>query len=196
MATTRDRLITATAELFRRQGFHGTSLKQVTIAAGAPMGSLYHHFPGGKSQLADTVLTTTGATYRELFEAIYDAAPDPATAVTDFFDSAADALAEIDYLDLCPIGTVAREVASTDDGLRRTSDAVLTSWVEAAADRLQVAGLARDAARDLALALVASVEGGFLLSRAARSPEPLRAVGRVLRRQVEAALAGAPVSGG
>lgn len=196
MATTRERLLTATAELFRRQGYNGTSLKQVTVAADAPMGSLYHHFPGGKAELTAEVITTTGATYRELFEAIYDAAPDPATAVADFFDGAAEALAETAYLDLCPIGTVAREVASTDDRLRQASDDVFRTWILAASGRLEAAGLAPDVAADLAVALVASIEGGFLLSRAAQSPEPLRAIGRVVRAQVEAALAASTVSGG
>ncbi|MGK2949672.1 MAG: TetR/AcrR family transcriptional regulator [Acidimicrobiales bacterium] len=196
MATTRERLITATAELFRRQGYNGTSLKQVTVAAGAPMGSLYHHFPGGKAELTAEVITITGVTYRQLFEAIYDAAADPVTAVTDFFDGAAEALAETAYLDLCPIGTVAREVASTDDRLRQASDDVFRTWISAASSRFEAAGLQPAAAADLAIALVASIEGGFLLSRAAQSPEPLRSIGRVLRNQVAAALAEAPVSGG
>jgi AcrR family transcriptional regulator len=193
MPTTRDRLLTATAELFRRQGYNGTSLKQVTAGAGAPMGSLYHHFPGGKAELTAEVITSTGVTYRELFEAIYDAASDPPTAVTDFFEGAAAALAETAYHDLCPIGTVAREVASTDDRLRRAADDVFQTWIQAASSRLEAAGLAPAVAADLALTLVASIEGGFLLSRTAQSPEPLHAIGRVLRTQVEAALAAALV---
>ena len=49
---TRERILYATAELFRRQGYSGTGLKQVVGEAQAPFGSLYHHFPGGKQQLA------------------------------------------------------------------------------------------------------------------------------------------------
>ena len=189
MADTRDRLLTATAELFRRQGFNGTSLKQVTAAAGAPIGSLYHFFPDGKDGLGEAVIGSSGRAYQELFELIYDSAADPASAVTDFFDAAAVVLEETGYLDACPIGTVALEVASTNDRLRRATQAVFAGWIDAAASRLSAAGVSDAEARDLATTLVAAVEGGFMLSRAAQSPEPMRTAGRHMRRLVEAALA-------
>ena len=193
MVDTRDRLMTATAELFRRQGYNGTSLKQVTEAAGAPMGSLYHFFPGGKDDLAEAVIGSSGQAYQELFELIADAAPDMATAVTDFFDAATVVLEETGYLDACPIGTVALEVASTNDRLRAATDAVFEGWVGAATSRLVAAGLTDDGeARDLATTLVAAVEGGFMLSRAAQRPEPMRTAGRHMRRLVELALAEIP----
>ena len=89
MPTTRARIVTATTELFRRQGFNGTSMAEITHAAGATTGSLYHFFPGGKHQLAMEVIETSGAAYRELFEMIADAATDPVSAVGDFFEGAA-----------------------------------------------------------------------------------------------------------
>lgn len=188
MAGTRERIVTATAELFRRQGYNGTGLKQVTQAAGAPFGSLYHFFPGGKEELGDTVIRSSGRAYLELFELIYDAAPDPATAVTDFFDGAAAVLEETGYLDACPIGTVALEVASTNDRLRQATHDVFTSWIDAVAGRLGAAGIEPERAAELATALVAGVEGGFMLSRAAQRPDPMRSTGRLLRELVEASL--------
>ena len=70
MQETRDRIVTATTELFRRQGFHGTSLKQVAERSQSPTGSIYHFFPGGKEALAVAVIDSTGVAYRELFEPI------------------------------------------------------------------------------------------------------------------------------
>lgn len=192
MVSTRDRIVTATGELFRRHGYNGTSLKQVTVAAEAPFGSLYHSFPGGKEELGEAVVLTSGRAYGELFEAVYDAAAGPAEAVSDFFEGAAQVLVETDYVDACPIGTVALEVASTNDRLRRATADVFAGWERSAADRLAAAGIAPADAADLATALVAGIEGGFMLSRAARSPEPMRRIGRLLRRLVEAALASAP----
>ena len=189
-AGTKDRIITATGELFRQRGYNGTSLKQVTVAAGAPMGSLFHFFPGGKEELADAVLRTGGAAYGELFEVIYDAATDPAAAITDFFDGAAAVLEETGYLDACPIGTVALEVASTNDRLRQATADVFASWMASATERLQAAGVAPARAEALATILVAAVEGGFMLSRAAQSPAPMRTAGRLLRELVEASLPG------
>jgi AcrR family transcriptional regulator len=191
---TRDRIMTATAELFRRQGYNGTGLKAVTVAADAPFGSLYHHFPGGKVELAEAVIESSGAAYGELFVLIWDAATDPAAAVTDFFDGAAAVLEETDYVDACPIGTVALEVASTDDRLRSATDRVFVSWVDAAASRLTAGGIEAAEARELATTFVAAIEGGFMLSRAARSPEPMRAAGRQMRRLLEVALADVPAT--
>ena len=133
VAGTRDRLLAATNESFRKRGYNGTSLKQVTSAANAPTGSLYHFFPGGKDDLAAAVITTSGAAYRELFEAIADAAASPEAAVTDFFDGAAAVLEETDFIDPCPIGTVAREVASTNEPLRIATEQVFAGWIDSRA---------------------------------------------------------------
>src|SRR5579862_450589 len=164
VAGTRDRLLTATNESFRRRGYNGTSLKHVTEAAHAPTGSLYHFFPGGKDELTREVLVTSGAAYRELFEAIADAAASPGDAVTDFFDGAATVLEETDFIDPCPIGTVAREVASTNDELRAATEQVFASWIDAATARLTAAGVADEEAATLATTFVAALEGAFVLA--------------------------------
>lgn len=188
MTGTRDRFIATTLELFRRQGYNGTSLKQVTDAAGAPTGSLYHHFKGGKDELTRVVLETAGAAYGDLLTTVWDEQPDPVSALTAFFEGAALVLEESDFIDPCPIGTVAREIASTNDPLRATALAVFESWIEKAADRLAAAGIAQADARELAVALVAGIEGGFILSRTARDAEPIRAIGRQLIQSVGLAL--------
>lgn len=195
MVPTRERLVTATNEAFRRHGYNGTSVKQVTIAAGAPTGSLYHFFPGGKDELAEAALSSSGALYLELFESIATEAGDVPRAITAFFDGAADVLAETDYIDICPIGTVAREVASTNERLRVASQRVFESWLEAVRARLTAGGLSPEEAKELALTLVASIEGGFLLARTSRDSEALRAIGRQIRRVAELALSSAPTHG-
>lgn len=177
MADTRERLVTATNELFRRRGYNGTGLKDVTTAAEATTGSLYHFFPGGKSELATAVVAETGTAYEQLFEAIADQAAGPAEGVRDFFDGAAAVLAETDYIDVCPIGTVAREVANTDEGLRLASDRVFNGWIDALTNRLTGAGLDPGESRSLATTVVAALEGGFILSRTARNADVLRAIG-------------------
>lgn len=192
---TRDRIVTATSELFRRSGYGGTSLKDISAAAGAPIGSLYHFFPGGKERLAVEALTTSGEAYRQLFDLIASEADGPAAAITDFFEGAAEALAESDYIDLCPIGAVAREVASTSTPIREAADAVFESWVDTALKMLAGSGITGPDARDLAITLVGAIEGGFLLARTRRDAEPLQAMGRQMRRLVEGALADVTLDG-
>jgi AcrR family transcriptional regulator len=194
MRDTRERLITATNELFRRHGYQGTSLKQVTEAAAATIGSLYHFFPGGKDDLAAAAVTESGNAYRDLFEVVADAAPDAASGVASFFDGAADVLEETDYIDPCPIGTVAGEVASSNEGLRQATDQVFVGWIETAASRFEAEGMPRAVAEELATTVVATLEGGFVLARARRDATPLRIAGRQARRLVEQAMQTAPAT--
>ena len=188
MAATRDRIVAATNELFRRGGYNGTSLRQVTDAAGAPTGSLYHFFPRGKAELAEAVITETGASYLELFELIAAAAADPGAAVGDFFDGAAETLEQSDYIDVCPIGTVAREVANTNDRLRGAADRVFSSWIESLGKHLETAGLTTTEATALATTVVAALEGSFVLARTRRDADVLRHTGQHIRQLVDAQL--------
>ncbi len=174
---TRERILYASAELFRRQGYGGTGLKQVVARAEAPFGSLYHFFPGGKEQLADEVLRTGGRFFLALYESIAHAAPDLPTAVRDFFAGAGDTLLATDFADACPIATVAGEVASTHDVLRKAAADVFESWLAAIGEDAVEAGVAPADARPLALGVLAQLEGAFLLSRSLRTIEPMAACG-------------------
>jgi AcrR family transcriptional regulator len=188
VSDTRTRILTATNELFRRRGYNGTALKDVTAAAGAPTGSLYHFFPGGKSELAAAAMVESGTTYRQLFEMMADEEHDPAEAVRSFFHGAADVLDDCDFIDVCPIGTVAGEIASTDEALRAAADQVFTSWIESAAARFRAAGLPETDAAALAGTVVAALQGGFLLARCHRDADRLRSIGDEMHRLVTARL--------
>src|SRR2546421_6623285 len=118
-ATTRQRIVEHSAELFRLQGYNATGVKQIVEAAQAPFGSLYHFFPGGKEQLGAEAIRTSGALYAQLIPAVFNAAPDLPTGVRDFFAGAAAHLEETGYEDACPIATIALEVSSTSEVLRQ-----------------------------------------------------------------------------
>lgn len=188
-AATRDRIIEAASALFMRQGLTASGLKQIAHASGAPIGSLYHFFPGGKDELAAETLRASGAAYQVLVEAVFDAQPDIVSGVRACFEGAAAALVQSDYTDACPIATVALEVASSDEGLRTVTADVFDGWMRAARRRLENAGITPSRAAELATTLIAALEGGFLLSRAARSPLPMLSIGRVATDLVESEVA-------
>src|SRR5215510_12861636 len=102
---TRERILDASGELFRRQGFAATGLKSILAASDAPYGSLYHFFPGGKEELGVAVLDAGGVVYRELVEAFFVPGGDVVRATHDFFAGAAVMIVETDYADACPIAT-------------------------------------------------------------------------------------------
>jgi len=181
----------SSAELFRRQGYTATGIKQILAAANAPFGSLYHFFPGGKEQLGAETLRSSGRLYLQLFATIAAQAPDVCTAVSDFFSGAAETLVATDYADACPIATVALEVASTSEPLRQASAEVFDSWIDGATEYFAAAGIARDTARELALTMLCLLEGAFVFARALRSTEPLQVAGASAVAAVQAAMASA-----
>lgn len=180
MASTRERIVTAGAELFRRNGYTGTGVKQIVTRAEAPFGSLYHFFPGGKKQLGAEVIREAGMPYAALFDIYIAAADNLVDAIEKAFEGAAETLVETDFADACPIATVALEVASTDDGLRRATAEVFEAWLDKGTDVYTAFGLTSGDARRLAIATVTSLEGAFVLSRSLRSTEPLVAAGRTV----------------
>lgn len=177
MVGTKDRIMDSTAELFRRQGYTGTGIKQILAAANAPFGSLYHFFPGGKEQLGAETIRSSGQLYMELFATIAIQAPDVLSAVGDFFTGAAQTLEETDYADACPIATVALEVASTNEPLREACAEVFDAWIGGASAYFAASGIETEKARELALSMLCLLEGAFVFCRAMRSTESLHVAG-------------------
>jgi AcrR family transcriptional regulator len=191
---TRTRIQGAATVLFRRNGYSGTGLKRIATEADAPFGSIYHFFPGGKQQLAEETIRTSGAAYGRMVLALLDSVPDPVESVAHAFEAAADDLAATDYADACPIATVALEVASTNEVLRVATAEVFAAWVSAGEQWFARWVSDQNAARSLACSMIMILEGAFVLSRAARDPEPLRVAGRsmaeLLRTAIEQAVEG------
>ena len=186
--STKERILYAGAELFGRQGYTGTGVKQIVAAAQAPFGSVYHHFPGGKEQLGEQVIRVSGGMYGQLVEAVIDPAPDVVTGVEDFFAGAAAALVESGYADACPIATIALETASVSEPMRQAAHDVFEGWLGKLADRFAAAGIEAGRARELAIVLLTLLEGAFLLCRAARSTEALEVAGAQAAAAVRAEL--------
>jgi AcrR family transcriptional regulator len=186
--STKDRIVSSSAELFRRQGYNGTGVKQIVSAANAPFGSIYHHFPGGKEQLGEDVIRWSGALYLELIDLFFKEASDMAQATSDFFAAAGETLIETDYADACPIATLALEVASTSEPLRKATDDVFDSWIERTSGYFAEAGIPPTRARELAVSTLAILEGAFVLSRASRDTKPLQIAGQAAASAVRAAL--------
>lgn len=178
--STRERIVDASAELFRRHGYAGTGVKQIITRAEAPFGSLYHFFPGGKQQLGVEVVHEAGLPYAALFDIYIASADDLVDGIESAFAGAAETLAETDYADACPIATLALEVASTNDELRRATAEVFDAWLDKGTATYSAFGLSEQDARRLAIATVTSLEGAFVLSRSLRSTEPLVAAGRTV----------------
>lgn len=193
---TRTRLVEAAATLFSRHGYSATGVKSVLAAADAPYGSLYHFFPGGKQQLGVAVLERGGDFYRAMVEGFYPPGVDVREATAASFEGAAELLADTDFADACPIATIALEVASSDEPMRRAAAGGFQSWLVVLEERFTSAGMPAERAADVAVELFCLIEGAFLLARTTRSVEPIRIAGRAATAAVAAGLAEAGGSGG
>jgi AcrR family transcriptional regulator len=169
-------------------------MKQIVAEARAPFGSVYHFFPEGKEQLGVEAIRWSGSIYGALIDAFYTPGTDPVEATMAFFAGAAETLRETDYADACPIATIALEVSSTSEPMRKACAEVFESWVKAAAGRFQDAGMPPARARDTATALLCSLEGAFVLARARRETEPVEVAGRCAAAWVREAMASPPSS--
>ncbi len=176
-SSTRDRLVAATVDLFCRQGFTATGVKEILTTADARFSSLYHFFPGGKEELAEEAITTAGADFQQLVEEAWEGVPDLIGRITILFEGAAAALEENGYQDVCPLGTVALEVASTNERLRLATNSVFEAWTDGAYALLIGEGVPPTSARKVALTVIVLLEGAFVLSRAAKSTDPMHAAG-------------------
>ena len=191
---TRDRIVAAAAQLYGRYGYTGVGLKQVAAESGAPIGSLYHFFPGGKDELAAEALRMSGTGYQLMVEGILESMPDLATGIEQSFAMAAEMLEASGWVDACWIETVALEVASTNEPLREVTAAIFAAWTEAATTWVASHGVPPDDARALGIAYITGLEGSFILARSLRSREPLLATGRMLAGSAREVLAACPSS--
>jgi TetR/AcrR family transcriptional regulator, lmrAB and yxaGH operons repressor len=179
---TRQSMIDAAAELLQRQGYHATGLKQVLDTAGAPRGSLYFHFPGGKEELACAALDDSGAAWRERLASVIEGASTPGAAILGVCRALADELEASDYANGCPLATVALEAATESELVRTTVAEHYGAWIRLIEARAVAAGIPERKAEDLATFVLAAVEGGLLLARVQRTTQPLLAVGRSLQQ--------------
>lgn len=186
---TRQRVVGAMIELLRRQGYAATGIKELAQLAAAPTGSIYHHFKGGKRDVAGQALIDAGGAYLELVVHVLGQYDDPVAGVEGAFREAAAVMEESGWLNMCPVGTVLGEVADVEPELRATGDRIFRTWVDAGAAHYETEGLDPLSAREFTHALVGGLEGAFVLARTQRSREPLHAAGRTLARSLRALLA-------
>ena len=127
--------------------------------------------------------------YAELFATLARESDGLLSYVDAAFRGAAETLVASDYEDACPIATVALEVASTNEPLRRATAEVFQSWLDGWAVSLERwGGIEPERARSLALELLGAMEGAFVLSRALKSPDPMLAAGAAAVERVRAAI--------
>lgn len=171
---TRATMLVAAAELLREHGAAGVTVDAVLARSGAPRGSVYHHFPGGRSQILREALQFAGD---EITAQIDRAAGVSASALLrQFVELWADALVGSDYGAGSPV--LAAAVGSGPDEQQLTSVAaeIFRGWRDAAQGAYMRDGFTPAEAKALAHTTIAALEGAVALCRSTHSLEPLNDV--------------------
>lgn len=171
---TRTNMLISAAEVMRERGAAGVTIDEVLARSGAPRGSVYYHFPDGRSQILSEALRYSGDSITAMID---DAAGWGARALLrEFVEFWERLLTEGDFGAGCPV--VAAAIGSTDDerALSTEAGAILGRWCAAMTRAFVADGFDEGDAASLAVMSIAALEGAILLSRSTRSIDPLHHV--------------------
>ena len=185
MATdSRARMVRSAASLIRSRGVSATSFSDVLAESGAPRGSIYHHFPDGKRQLAEDAIRWTSE--RVLAHLRAGAAATPSGVLKRFIDMWRQVVLTSNGSAGCVVAGVAIDTVADEAGLMDVVRAAFRSWVGVLAEQLQAVGVPSHRARRIAVATLAGMEGALILCRAEGNGRPLEAVAEELMRLLPA----------
>lgn len=169
-------LIEAASRLFRTYGYDGTSLNDILKATDIPKGSLYHHFPGGKEEVAVEAIRHTKNVVLSLIEEAFEQTGDPILSVQNHIYQLARMLFDEKDPVGFPIGTIAAEKHSTSGSIRSACQSAFEEWRELYSKKFLDAGYSEKQARECGIFILVAIEGGILLSLTMASEEALHVV--------------------
>jgi len=186
---TRDRLVAAMLDALRTRGYHGVGLAELLTAAQAPKGVLYHHFPGGKAELAVRAIESVVAKLGADLDKVLHRSADPIDALGAWMGSAQRVLAGSGFASGCPLATIALESTPDDLAIRAALAEGFASIRTRLADALAGAGMAQAQARGAAALIVSAYEGALVQARVAGSVQAMRDTSEALIGLLRLALA-------
>ena len=172
---TRQKLLETAASLMRRTGLTGAGINEVVRESGAPKGSVYYFFPGGKQQIASEALSQYADAVVDFIETTLRRKRTPASKVTALFDAFADRVEQGRYQSSCPAGTVCLDLDARFEGLREVVASCLDHYVDAIAPHFESTDYQKS--RSFAGLLLSAIEGAYIRSRAHQTSEPFREAG-------------------
>jgi AcrR family transcriptional regulator len=187
VSSPRERMVVSAALLIRERGAQATAISDVLKHSGAPRGSAYHYFPGGRMQLLEEATEYAG----EYIAAKISAAENSVELLDDLVEGYRQQLIRTDYRAGCPIVAVTVEAGDPDNHERTTkvierAAAAFALWTDLIANRLTDEGVTASRAEELAMLVTTSIEGAIVVARASRDVKPLDLVQRQLRALLDA----------
>jgi AcrR family transcriptional regulator len=177
-------MIQSAAALIATRGLSATSFSDVLEASGAPRGSIYHHFPEGKVQLAEDAIRWTSD--RVLAHLQAGTEPTPAGVLGRFVGMWRRVVLASNGASGCSVAGVALDESVGEGPLMDVVRTIFRSWVDMLARQLEATGVPSERAGAIAIATLASMEGALILCRAEGGTGALDTVERELLRLLPA----------
>ena len=171
------KLLEAAISGMRISGLSGAGINEIARVSGAPKGSIYHLFPGGKTQIACEALQLYSEDVLEFFDNALPARGSPKSRLLALFEAFARRMEEGECRKSCAAGAVCTDLDNELEPVRALVEAVFASWSEHLASRIDFIADRRQA-NSFARFVLSSIEGAYLLGRAERSGAPFREAGR------------------
>ena len=185
---TRDKMIIGAAGVLAQRGLQGTSFSEVIEATGAPRGSIYHHFPGGKDEMIGETIFLLGGSVAERIRAIEATRPEQVS--DEFIEGWREFARATDLKAVCAVSAVTVGAGAAAQGLLPAVASTFASWQDALAEAYARTGVTKADSKRLATTTVAALEGALILARAQQSMEPFDAVQHDLAAMARAARRG------
>ncbi len=164
-------MLNSTVTLMQERGANAITVDAVLAHSGAPRGSVYHHFPGGRNEMILAAVNRAGDSISAVLErSVTVPAADTVTAFIDFWKKA---LRASDFTAGCPVMAMAVDGRSDIPAANAAVSAIFARWLKDLEAKLVAEGRTRAQARRLATISVAAIEGALILSRTAGSVRPL-----------------------
>lgn len=178
--SSRDAMIVTAMKLFRERGYEGVGMADLVRESGAPRGSIYFHFPGGKEEIAIEAIRYAEAMVAERMRARRKAASMEA-AIDEICQAWARATAESDFARGCGVGLIGLEMSATSPALREAAAQAFQTWRRLFAEIAESFGYAPAAAERIAGATMSSIQGAIVMGRTMRSVEPFADIAESLK---------------
>lgn len=189
MANTRDHIIDVTSHLLEAQGYHATGLNQIIAESGAPRGSLYYYFPQGKEELASEAIMRAGRLTAQRITEQLALIEEPGEALRQFIRNIAYHVEHSGFEAAGgPLSIVAMETVNSSERLNLVCREAYQLLQQAFAEKLLQNGYVQERAERLATFILATLEGGIMLSRTNHKGDPLRLIADELATFIQSAM--------
>ena len=174
-------MVQAARQLIRERGYNATAFSDVLELSQAPRGSVYFHFPGGKTQLAIEAAEAHAHDQVTIIDQIADQAESAAQLVELYVNLSREGMVGSNYGRGCAVAPLVTEGAARESAdVGETTRRAFSEMIDRLAFHFVDIGIDRAPARELAHAVIASVQGAMVTSRALHSSAPYDAVRTVL----------------